>query len=658
MIVRCSRQRCLAVFIAAGCATAAPEPSVIRVVEVRSTSADLPHPRRSITGVDVNSALRIELDPPRPVGIGVATVDAKLGQDQKQLTRLLTQIDSLLELNQRIEEAYRASHDVVGRRLAGVDTARLSNLLDQRGPLGVRMIASARGYVAGSRGLGDPSDPDVRRRANQVLDSLGIGNFGVNFRSYIQAEVTRIEDELKLATNTIINSGARATIRAEARLYKPNGQFTYVHLPGYDTLESGQPRFINKLSFELSESQREALRQDIGFYAELSTAVNQLRREGFNADSVFRIMRRHADAVLAALPPDTLKAILVDGVRPLVAQLSLQQSSLRAIVGSLGDQSVVTLRDRLSSIQQIAESAVTQLRDLQQLGQRAADPAVALIDFPQAALTTGLAAAEQVVAALFPAEGPSILQLFAQIDSSVTRALATFNPATAADSTATTILRNFKTRAGTALQPLSDQRIVVLRELVATAKRLTNPGAAKLAAGVSLDPMGLEIPLESSALPGTELNLIQTERMEGDELKLTVFMRTADGLPSDYTRTFRVLRYGTHSAVGANLMFAWPQRSRNADPVTAPAVTYGVRYRTRETNGWGRFLNLVMPGIGLNLSMLDFGESEFELGAGIGVSLFSGVLEAGAGFNFEENVGYPYLALGILDAIRQIQSRR
>ena len=82
--------------------------------------------------------------------------------------------------------------------------------------------------------------------------------------------------------------------------------------------------------------------------------------------------------------------------------------------------------------------------------------------------------------------------------------------------------------------------------------------------------------------------------------------------------------------------------SVNFDP--APSLSWILTYRIRDASFW----NALAPGLGMGVTAVQFSDGAPQVGIGPELSLFSGVLYGGVGWNLQvaEDRAYYYLGIG------------
>lgn len=165
---------------------------------------------------------------------------------------------------------------------------------------------------------------------------------------------------------------------------------------------------------------------------------------------------------------------------------------------------------------------------------------------------------------------------------------------------------------------------------------------------VGKDLVGRKLDPEESLDTELDMKTIGGVRRPGDRLVVSMNLKQKAGeaeevaLESDAKSLF-VEAYGGYLVTSGSLLFVDPRSPIDRDLSYEPAVglSYNFHYGIKGNDFWNRTLN---PGIGVTFSMLNFSDtSRFELGVGLGVSLFHNSVLIGMGRNINANSNYFYV---------------
>jgi hypothetical protein len=179
-----------------------------------------------------------------------------------------------------------------------------------------------------------------------------------------------------------------------------------------------------------------------------------------------------------------------------------------------------------------------------------------------------------------------------------------------------------------------------------------------------------------------QIDLASAGAQDGDTLTITVQSNSIDGnggTSATFDLNVLIRNYGPRFAPSASLFFVRrigvteaDKTTRNLNPVRfspAPGVTYGATFYNRKP-----FLKALAPGIGANLTFMNFDDPDFNLstgkftsttavdvqiGAGVQVSLFNNLLQATYGWNLNAPQKREYwgLGFGFLDVAKYFTSK-
>jgi hypothetical protein len=150
-----------------------------------------------------------------------------------------------------------------------------------------------------------------------------------------------------------------------------------------------------------------------------------------------------------------------------------------------------------------------------------------------------------------------------------------------------------------------------------------------------------------------DLTTIAAERHPGNLVYIQTAVRRSDpgGLNPqtlfEGRRTFRLEKYGWYSETRGALLFVQPTTAtRNISFQPVPAVGYYWHHGRRNKPGWNHEL---APAFGFSLALLDFDDAhDFELGIGVGATVFRDIFSLGAGRNLQARRSYYYVGINPL----------
>ena len=159
----------------------------------------------------------------------------------------------------------------------------------------------------------------------------------------------------------------------------------------------------------------------------------------------------------------------------------------------------------------------------------------------------------------------------------------------------------------------------------------------------------IDSPLKTA--PPTALDLTRTNREEKDSYDLHIQAYRKNGLTqipvynADYT--FRAMKMGWYNKWTGGLQFALMDKTTDLIPATSVMWTL----HHRNDDGISMLSNVVDFGFGISSCIMSK-EGNIEYGAGATLTFFSDILQAGYGFNIQQNKGYYFFGVALLDLLQ------
>ena len=102
-----------------------------------------------------------------------------------------------------------------------------------------------------------------------------------------------------------------------------------------------------------------------------------------------------------------------------------------------------------------------------------------------------------------------------------------------------------------------------------------------------------------------------------------------------------------------------PPGGREVDFAPAPVVLFGFRNRWRETNWCAKAWNTLDPSFGLHATLLNFEDSNMELGIGASVTFLNDFVSLGYGVNLQADDGsdYYFIGLGLFEILNTMRGQ-
>lgn len=634
---------------------------------------------QSIIPVDINSTIRINIDREHLAGASGPPVVRPFQEDLSlQRDTLLTSlrlIKEYISLSREIQTLYTATHDAEGKRLPGADVGPLRTKQKQQAETGLSILRTVKGYIAVSRKIEVSGDILYDIAVSKWMQQHQVGPTikDPSFARFIQDEVNKMDELTRQRKDNILKAAQPVKLRLWARLIPEGGTPVPFHIPGYDNLEAGEPRIVDRLSFQLDEKGKADLKKEVEFHAKLADMVNELRDESSRLrgtlSDTYNSLVSYSRKLLDNLKPDQLEITLMQSTRKLKDQLAGLEGQLRNRRATEAELAKINdLRVKIETLHDKGNKLVEYLKELKKIQDvRNTSPSLILVDLTQKTIAEGMEGVQVLLSLLDPEQDGSIQTIIQEI--SVLYSGIENDPALK-EKIGQDFLSHLQSTINDvfpATKEILDRNKDQIGRIAELAKILTtqSPSLVGLTEGVAVDNRTLDIPMEQ--IQDTEIQINRTPRRDKDLIEFTAQLIKDDGtISSEGSRLFRVTKFGLHSNVSGNVIFvdrvSTPPAEREVNFIAAPAVSYTFRYQTREESKGARVWNILNPGIGLNTALLNFQGSDIEVGIGATLSLFGDVIQAGYGYNLQVDNDHEYIFVGIglfemIGAVRNTQIR-
>lgn len=632
---------------------------------------------QSIIPVDINSTIRIKIDQERlaltsgpPI---VSPTQEDLSSQREALLKSLQLIKDYISLSREIQTLYTVTHDAEGKRLPGADIGTLRAKQKQQAETGISILRTVKGYIAVSRKIEVSGDILYDIAISQWMQQHQVGTTikDPSFARFIQDEINKMDEITRQRKDKILDAARPVKLRLRARLIPEGGTPVPFHIPGYDNLETGEPKIVDRLSFQLDEKGKEDLKKEVEFHSSLSDMVNELRDESSGLRGVlsdtFNALVSDSRKLLDNLKPDQLETTLIPSTRKLRDQIVELEGQLRNKGATETELArIEALRVKIETLHDRGNKLIEHLRELEKIQDiRHTTPSLILVDLTQKAIAEGMESVKDLLPLLDPEKDSSIQTVIQELFA-LYREIEN-DPALKAKIGQDLLsqLQQIVNDVFPDLQATLDRNKDQIGRIAELAGMLTtpSPSLAGLTEGVEVDSRTLDIPLEQ--IQDTEIQITRTPRRDKDLIEFTAQLIKDDGtIMSEGSRLFRVTKFGLHSNVSGNVIFvdrvSNPPDEREVNFIAAPAVSYTFRYHTREESKGARVWNIFNPGIGLNTALLNFQGSDIEVGIGAALSLFGDIVQGGYGYNLQvdDDHEYIFIGIGLFEMIGAVRNRQ
>jgi hypothetical protein len=606
--------------------------------------------------VDINSTVYIKV---RPEGFPVKAVvstELKLEDLSNKRKALMKSLESVRvyiklvgEVNRLWDEIYTDKGQLRSGK-TGADALLIRNKLEKRDELGEAVFTTFVSYLVES---GRFTEEDSEKREEEIMDWITLVK-GIDwiddpqFAECINSEIGAIEEEIDSRIGVIKKSSRPGKLRIAARLIARGEPQSFIHMPGYDNLDSGDPNFIDRLSFQLDEKGRAELKKEVEFHRELASVINDLRDESSQLrqaiTTTFDSLRANTDSLLREFKIDAIGEGLVEALKE--AEDSIKANpDLKAKARELREK-ITELKSQWDSL----KVKVKALRSLQAVG--GLDPVTLLVDFPQQKIADIYKAKESFMALVDPTKESSLPKLFKSVDS---LSKAFLSDKVLEKHLTASVKAELMSKINLLLSlkdsiEFDEDQLERVFYLIKILQENFAPIVSPSSIGIDEHP-GLEIPIDEAH--DTELQIYRTERREDDLIEFIAKFNpdSSDNNELEFAKFFEVKKFGLHSHVSGNMVFIKrknvPVDVKTVNYEAFPAVSYTLRYRTRGGNWFNRLWDVMSPGFGINVAALNFEGNGVEVGIGATVSIFGDVVILGYGENLQADIAKKYTLVGI-----------
>lgn len=623
---------------------------------------------QSLAPIDINSTIKVRIDRDRLISsFGQPLLSLSLENISPQREALLESLQLIKEylvLSQQIQSTYMATHDAEGKRLPGMENEIkiLTDKQKEQARMGMSILRNVKKYIAITQQIQFTGDPLFSQEISKWMKEHNLEFNSVKdpiLSKFIQDEVNRMNEIAQGRMDRLLQAAQKFKLRIRARLIREGGTPTPFHVPGYDNLETGDPRIVDKLSLKLDEEREKELKKEVDFHAKVADSINGIRNEGKELrktlPEVFNSILADIRQLLDSIKPEQIEESLVRPTKTLENQLiSLEIQLKNSGVSEAELGKLKELIEKIKTLREKGENIVKSLKGLNEIKALPnASPGDILVNLTQRAIKDGINMAKDIsgFAASVKQVIKEIENIYAEIGGN--SLLKAKLGQVLLDGLQKSINENFKPT----IEILEKHKDLIEKiKEIAEILHKTAPDLIRLPEGIKDDSKIRDIPLDE--IQDTELQLLRTSRRDRDLVEFTFQLIKNDGsVMAEGSRLFRVTKFGLHSNVSGNVIFVNrlenPTGVEEVNFVAAPAVSYTFRYRTREGSTFAKVWNIFNPGMGLNTSLLNFQGSDAELGVGATLSLFGDIIQGGYGYNLQVDSkhGYFFVGIGLFEMI-------
>jgi hypothetical protein len=653
---------------------AGPSPQVLRLVE-RSTDFYQRQPRPLApdgygTRVDYQSRLEFLVETNRLL-TQIGQSDSALAALTPEETQQLKALSALTEAARNYLADYtRFSRAFEARRnqpLTTNDVTEITQLINAQGATGLQLFQQLTSYIDAkllSENPGAARGQILRLRRpyeekiipnGTVLSLPGLTEFVAQERAALLRR--RLQDATAVRQAGSIHLRVRSSVRPRS-----GGPPTPLHVENYDSRQDLNVESEPRISFRMSEADRARLSAQNQVNTDIARLVTDLQsgkleiRESLNtvAQALRGDLRAWKSTVTNLETLRTKTGQLIDVLSRTEAANGLAQS-LQAVAR--------TARGTLTQASNDVHRAHELIVSLTRRSDPEADPAEVLFRTADQ-LFTGLATTVQSL----QSSTQSLLQQLAVIRGN----LAEFQAAAANVEAARELVAAFTSTGPGALPATADAITELIADTAArypallhALKSLSFRGN-RLAAADALPPLHEDPALIDASVfnpPAGAVSLLHNVARGDVTLTLEAAVVTRqDGTVRQvapvHRQDFVVEKFGLINTWSADLIFVkrlgdLDAGEREVQFVPAPSLSWTVHYNPPpEPNpaldaGPNRWWQIIYPGVGLNVSALNFRDNGVQVGIGAHVTFLRDLLIGGVGYNLNESRHGSYVFIGI-----------
>lgn len=586
--------------------------------------------------LDLNSKLKIRIDKDELMHLASSSPELVT-----EIARLETARTALVGLLQDFAALNTT-------RKAALDRYRAALALDPSSPNYASQIASAKNLLRGldqdtqqvgraAGGYFRTYRPDRYRPASRAALTLGMDTL---LPDLIQAELDETARELEHVRRQALADGFE--LRIEAFLDGPDRPVMPVHVDGYDRLPEGKLERRDRFGLNLQGAalaQYQNLRQQSVDIADALEDVNTGEADLTDALASLTSTVIGPPAALAAEGIDLAVRVQAIPARITATQTAAAQfvATVNAAAGTAVRTSVAafnnTLTTELAALQgQLGGAAIAQLLlDGARLGELLKNPTPAGIMEFQSILLSLPGQAAAIAASLGTQATGSVGKIQASIQSVLNSAPAMLRSQLDAAWASSGLKAEVET-----WQALAKD----VEHFVGGVNQLVDGGLIAKAVPVPTNFRNKEaIDVPFAEIRDTWIDLERTPRLVGETLTVRVTpLRAGETLDSPLAVPFGIEQYGWHARLDPSVVMARPTSlgARQERFQFAPMLSWSHTYTPRpEQDDWSdEFFRKTGFSIGPHATFLNTtDESNLEIGLGVTIGLWDGVLLIGGGWN-------------------------
>ena len=471
-----------------------------------------------------------------------------------------------------------------------------------------------------------------------------------------------------------VRSAGSIHLRMRSTILQPGKSPMTLHVRNYDTLEDADVAQEPRISFKMSEEDRQRITAQVKVIGEAVKLAEDLKNRKSE-------IRKALDEILPGIRGDVQgwkdAVVQLDDLKRKLADLAaaLEKAEGSSELNAALKESVSKAKKTFNNVSGSVQKVRDVIKSLTENSSPANDPAEVLIgavDRISSALVGSLQDFETIKNGVIDA-----LEESGKLAKEITEAMRSKDPDHLGD-----LVDAFKPvaagalpRTAEAITNLMARTVQQYPELVRLLSKLGHE-ARVLVSALNLPPIQDDPNLIDVTVFNPPDGAISLARnvARGDltvTLDASLITRDENGKASNVTsihhQEFNVQKFGLINTWSANLIFV--KRLGNLAPgerkvqfAPAPSISWTMHYNPPPNldpladKGPNKTWQAVYPGVGLNVSALTFRDNGVQIGIGGHITLFRDLLIAGAGYNLNESYhgSYAFLGLSIFEGLSQL----
>ncbi len=433
------------------------------------------------------------------------------------------------------------------------------------------------------------------------------------------------------------------TVTVVAYVIPRSGEARQIHVPEYDNIEARPVRAFSRTSPVLNQAEAQRLREEYEGARIVSKAVDELVGKREQIGEQIRTLGKKLE--------ERAKRFVTEARSLMNALNQARVAELVRALAQAPSEDARRFRDALTALQADADAIRATADGIESLVKdvRSADALELLLAMQRAnALATDI---KTQLGALpdriqrWPGHMDTIartasrmaLEPVLQGQSELLASLRTLN---------TTVTEDLRTAGASLLDVLPQLKTAI--DYVSEEK-FTAQGGHAIAAASAFDPAVQVVAVSLEQAKDTQIDLRRSGIALGEDIEVKVNFKAGQGSAArDKTLTYagEAVLTGWHRRYSGDVIFARARNGPGSDSYK-PNAAVSLEWHHFSRSERRKFLNWLDPGVGFHAANLDQNQDQtVELGAGVNLSVWNGLIRIGYGYNLSVKEDRPYYWIG------------